>query len=103
MLFFLPLMIVVISLVFGYFFWKNSSDKYGYNVFNIGVILRLIVSIIVCFASIEIGFIVLGICLIWNVVSVYRNTSFFTALLFLLFFQPAALIFAFWTLTRKWD
>ncbi len=103
MLFFLPLIIVIISLLFGYFFWKNSRENYGYNVFNIGVILRLIIGILACLFSIELGLVVLGMCLIWNFFTVYRNTSFFNALLFLLLFQPAALLFAFWILNRKWD
>ncbi len=103
MLFFLPLTIVIISLLFGYFFWKSSRDKYGYNVFNISIMLRLAISIIFCVISLEIGLVVLGICLIWNFISVYKNTSLFNAILFLLFFQPAALLFAFWILTRKWD
>lgn len=103
MLFFLPLGIVIISLLLGYFFWKNSRDQYGYNVFNIGVILRLAISIITCVMSLEIGLVVLGLCLMWNFISVYKNTSLFNAILFLVFFQPAALLFAFWILTRKWD
>lgn len=103
MLLFLPLIIIIISLVFGYFFWKNSMDNYGYNVFNIGVVVRLIVGILACVFSIEIGVVVLCLCLLWNVVVVYRNTSLLVAILFLLFFQPAALLFAFWILNRKWD
>lgn len=103
MLLFLPIVIVIISLVFGYFFWKNSKDNYGYNVFNIGVVIRLIVGLLVCVVSLEIGMVILCFCLVWNVVVVYRNTSFIIALLFLLFFQPAALLFAFWILNRKWD
>lgn len=103
MLLFLPLIIVIISLVFGYFFWKDTRDNYGYNIFNLGIVLRLVVGIIISFFTIEIGLIILGVCLIWNTVTVYRNTSIFKAILFLLFFQPAALLFAFWILNRKWD
>lgn len=102
MLFIIVIGVLIISLLFGYFFWKSANDNYNYNVFNIGVVIRIVIGILACFLSIEVGIGLLLVLTIWNFIVVYKNTSLFTAILFLIF-QPAAFYFAFWILTRKWD
>lgn len=94
--------VLIVPLLFGYFFWRSAMDNYNYNVFNLGVLVRLFIGVLVCFFDLNTGIVVLSILTIWNFIAVLRNTSLFTAILFLIF-QPAAIYFCFWILTRKWD
>jgi hypothetical protein len=89
----------ILSIIFGYFLWNNAMDNYGYNIYGIGVIIRLVIAALVCIYDPTIGLSLLGIVSIWNFIATWRNTSFFIAL-FAVLFQPIALWFAISAINR---
>lgn len=91
--------IPILSIIFGYFLWKTAMDNYGYNVYGIGVIIRLLIAGLVCFYDPTIGLSLLAIVSIWNFIVTWKNTSFFIAL-FAVLFQPIALWFAISAINR---
>ncbi|MFD1014783.1 hypothetical protein [Winogradskyella rapida] len=91
--------IPILSILFGYFLWRSAMDNYGYNIYGIGVIIRLLIAGLVCIFDLNIGLALLVIVSIWNFITTLRNTSFFIALLAILF-QPIALWFAISAINR---
>lgn len=91
--------IPVLSVLFGYFLWKSAMDNYGYNIYGMGVIIRLLIAGLTCFFDPMIGLGLLVIVSIWNFIATWRNTSLFIAL-FAVLFQPIALWFAISAINR---
>lgn len=91
--------IPILSILFGYFLWKSAMDNYGYNIYGIGVIIRLLVAGLAFFIDPMIGLGLLVIVSIWNFIATWRNTSIFIAL-FAVLFQPIALWFAISAINR---
>ena len=91
--------IPIFSILFGYFLWKSAMDNYGYNIYGIGVIIRLLIAGLACLFDPMVGLGLLVIVSIWNFIATYRNTSFFIAL-FAVLFQPIALWFAISAINR---
>ncbi|OSY88534.1 hypothetical protein WH52_07240 [Tenacibaculum holothuriorum] len=89
----------ILLVVFGYFLWQSAMNNYGYNIFGWGVLIRLLLAVIACFWSIEIGIFLLIIFSLWNFITTWKNTSLFIAL-FSILFQPVALWFAFVALNK---
>lgn len=96
---FLLVGIPILSIIFGYFLWKSAMDNYGYNIYGIGVIIRLLIAGLVCIYDPMIGLGLLALVSIWNFIVTWRNTSFFIAF-FAVLFQPIALWFAISALNR---
>lgn len=84
----------ILSIIFGYFLWNNAMDDYGYNIYGIGVIIRLVITALVCLYDPATGLSLLVIVSIWNFIITYKNTSLLTAF-FAVLFQPIAVWFAF--------
>jgi hypothetical protein len=95
----LLVLIPVLSILFGYFLWKSARDNYGYNIYGMGVIIRLLIAGLACFIDPFIGLVLLVLVSIWNFIVTWRNTSLFIAL-FAVLFQPIALWFAISALNR---
>lgn len=96
------LLFVVLPLVMlavGYFLWSAAMENYGYNIFNLGVLIRLLISLVLMFVDFYIGIAVLTIFSIWNFIVTWNNTSFFIAL-FAVLLQPVALLFSIDILNR---
>jgi|AntRauMFilla1563_2_1112583.scaffolds.fasta_scaffold28206_2 hypothetical protein len=89
----------ILSIIFGYFLWNNAMDNYGYNIYGIGVIIRLVIAALVCIYDPTIGLSLLGIVSIWNFIITYKNTSLLIAV-FAVLFQPIAVWFAFVALNK---
>lgn len=91
--------IPTLSILFGYFLWKSAMDNYSYNIYGIGVIIRLLIAGLAFFIDPMIGLGLLVIASIWNFIATWRNTSFVIAL-FAVLFQPIALWFAIAAINR---
>lgn len=74
-------------------------DNYGYNVFNTGVLVRLLIAVVCCFIDLTFGVILFSLFSIYNFIVTWRNTSFFIALIAVIF-QPVALYFTYAALNR---
>ncbi len=91
----LPIVLIVV----GYFLYHNAMDRYGYNIFNTGVLVRLLIAVGLCFVDIYFGLAMFVIFSIWNFIATWRNTNVFIAIMAVLF-QPVALYFVFVALNR---
>ncbi|NCT19426.1 MAG: hypothetical protein GW771_14505 [Flavobacteriia bacterium] len=91
--------IPILSILFGYLLWKSAMDNYGYNIYGVGVLIRLAIAILSCFYDPTLGLWLFIIFSIWNLLITWKNTSFIIAF-FSILFQPIALYFAFVALNR---
>ena len=91
----LPLVLIIV----GYVLYHSAKDRYGYNIFNTGVLVRLLIAVGLCFFDIYFGIILFVIFSIWNFIVTWRNTNVLFAVLAVIF-QPVALYFAFVALNR---
>lgn len=83
----------ILFLVIGYFTWSSAKDKYGYNIFNIWVFIRLLIAILLgVFIDPTVGIIVFGIFSIWSFIITWRNTNLLIGILAVIL-QPVAIIF----------
>ncbi|WP_445748783.1 hypothetical protein [Polaribacter sp.] len=94
-LFFLPIIIIV----FGFFLWKSALNNYGYNIFGIWVLVRLLIAVIVFFNEPYSGTILLILVCIWNFIVTWKNTSLIIAI-FAVLLQPFALYAAIGALNK---
>jgi hypothetical protein len=92
---FLMIAVPILFLVIGYFTWSSAKDKYDYNIFNIGVFVRLLIAILLgIFIDPTIGIIMFIIFSIWNFIVTWRNTNLFIGIMAVIL-QPVALIFVY--------
>ncbi|WP_143032764.1 hypothetical protein [Tenacibaculum sp. MAR_2010_89] len=91
----LPLVLLVI----GYIIWQSAMDSYGYNIFSIWVLVRLLIAVVCGFVDLYLGITLFVLFSIWSFIATWRNTSMFIAILAVIF-QPIALLFAFSALNR---
>jgi hypothetical protein len=95
------ILIILGFLALGYYIWTIAKDKYDYNIFNIGVIIRGIASLFcLTFAvmlntgdgSLIVWLIAACILWLWTFFATWSKSSFFIAL-FSLVYQLFAVIF----------
>lgn len=91
----LPLVLIIV----GYVVYSTAKERYDYNVFNVGVLVRLLIAVGLCFVDIYFGIALFVIFSIWNFIVTWRNTNALIAILAVLF-QPVALYFVFVALNR---
>ena len=96
--------ILSIALFFylGYYLWSVARNKYGYNIFNLGVIVRGLLALGCLFMGLYsldsldgsdyVWFIAAGVLWLWNFITTMSKTNFWIAF-FSLFYQLIAIFF----------
>lgn len=94
---------IILFLFLGYYLWNTARTQYGYNIFNLGVIVRGLLSFGCLFgvyvflqnndqASVWVCMAVGTLLWVWTFISTLRNTNFFIAL-FSIVYQFFAVLF----------
>ncbi|MGV8812797.1 MAG: hypothetical protein ACOH2D_01685 [Gelidibacter sp.] len=93
---------IILFFVLGYYLWSTAIDKYDYNIFNLGVIIRGLLAIgCLWFAmvmvdagdgSTTVWFIVSGVLWLWTFLATAFRTSIFIAFFSLVYQLFAVLL-----------
>ena len=94
---------IILFLIIGYYLWSYSIDTYDYNIFNIGIIIRGLLSFGGLFGwylmvndndntSANYFLIATGLLWLWNFIATLRKTNVFIAILSLIYLLFAVFI-----------
>lgn len=105
------LLVIIAFFGIGYYLWDLSTNRYNYNIFNIGVIIRGLIAIL-CIAfsifmldaevqdgSTTVWLIAAGVMLLWTFIATLLRTNILIAL-FSVIYQLLAAFFVFRLITR---